>query len=147
MSDVSTEIDDRAIFSISSLARPVALRPAVSINALRSDRNADMAQFLQPRRTLTCLLASFSFAHAGEHVHPAGLGYCAPPYPPECIEDDSTYKDERHADDCKINIAHFLASAAAYRLCLQREIARAIFDANAAVDRFKCRTAPPSHCQ
>jgi hypothetical protein len=75
-----------------------------------------------------------------------GFRFCAAPVPPSCAERDQAYADPGQAKACEQDIARFVASAFAYRACLQREIQRAVLETNATIDRFKCGAAAKRRC-
>jgi hypothetical protein len=88
-----------------------------------------------------------------------GWSYCAPPYPPACVDAPAADAAKTRADaaktradaaktgadaaktaTCARDVKMFIDLVIAYRLCQTRELERAILEANRVVDAFKCRT-------
>ena len=83
-------------------------------------------------------------ASASDDVY--GLGYCAPPVTPICIDAEATYKSAVASGACEIEIQRFTKDLFAYRDCLARETERAVLQTNHAIDRFKCGVQAKRKC-
>jgi len=96
---------------------------------------------------LALLILSISPACASSTGSRVGFGFCAPPLPPACIDDDKAYDDGPGTRDCKERVSHYVADVFAYRTCLLRETQRAVLETNTAVDRFKCGLKSKRRCR
>ena len=63
---------------------------------------------------------------------------CVQPFPPACVEQPATYQKAEKVSDCQRELDRFSAATAAYRDCLERQIAGAIRRTNDVLDRFRC---------
>jgi hypothetical protein len=87
--------------------------------------------------SVICLLIGLTTASlAQEPMY--GLTYCAPPSVPKCIDMKKTFHDPSTVALCELEVARYVPTAVAYRDCLLLESQRAIFQANNAIERFKC---------
>jgi hypothetical protein len=75
-----------------------------------------------------------------------GFGFCAPPYPPRCVDVPQVYTDAARVSSCEVEITRYTASTLAYRACLLREAERAVLETNSIIDRFKCGIAIKALC-
>jgi hypothetical protein len=75
-----------------------------------------------------------------------GLGYCAPPVIPACVDAEATYRSTTASGDCEIEIQRFTRDLFAYRDCLAHETERAVLQTNHAIDRFKCGVQAKRKC-
>ncbi|HUO53936.1 MAG TPA: hypothetical protein VMU18_04295 [Rhodoblastus sp.] len=67
-----------------------------------------------------------------------GWDYCAPPYPPECLE---SARATRKIDAiCRTAVDTYVANVVRYRTCLAGELERAMREANDVIDSAKCLT-------
>jgi hypothetical protein len=73
---------------------------------------------------------------------PTGFNFCAAPTPPPCIDDART-KEKKNCDE---SVRAYIASVFDYRACLEKETARAVFESNDALDRWRCRQ-PGGQCR
>ncbi len=67
-------------------------------------------------------------------------GYCAPPYPPACI--DALAKAPKDRADCEKTVERYVASVFVYRGCLAAETERAVREANHVLQSMKCPKDP-----
>jgi hypothetical protein len=79
----------------------------------------------------------------------ASLGgfICARPFAPACVDQVATYKKADDAAECQRELDRYAAMTAAYRDCLERQIALTVRQANDVLDRFHCltqRDCPPA---
>ncbi|MFZ1964962.1 MAG: hypothetical protein WAU78_16125 [Roseiarcus sp.] len=65
---------------------------------------------------------------------------CVRPFPPACADQPATYKKAENVSACQREIDGLAAATAAYRDCLQRQIADAVRQANDVLDRFHCQS-------
>lgn len=72
-----------------------------------------------------------------------GFTHCPPPARPACVE---TARAEPEIAACEEDMRIYTATVFKYRECLEREMERAIRDANAAIDAWRCR-ADPTKCR
>ena len=96
------------------------------------------------RLALPILLTATAAAGASGPME--GFRFCAAPVAPECIAAERAYRDAAQTRACEQDVARFVASAFAYRACLQREVQRAVLETNETVDRFKCGVAAGRRC-
>ena len=75
------------------------------------------------------------------------FGFCAPPAPPPCAGVEDTYAKQTTLDACNVEFRRYINSVLAYRTCVNRELTRFIEAANAASDRFSCRSAGRAKCK
>jgi hypothetical protein len=71
---------------------------------------------------------------------------CARPFVPACADAPATYQNAEDVSACKRDLDRFALATAAYRDCLERQIAGAVRQANDALDHFRClsrRECPP----
>lgn len=71
---------------------------------------------------------------------------CDRPFPPACADAPVTYQTAEDLAACQRDLDRYAAWTAAYRDCLERQIASAVRQANDVLDRFHClsqRTCPP----
>jgi len=79
----------------------------------------------------------------------ASLGgfICARPFVPACADLSATYQNAQNVSACQRDLDRYAAASAAYRDCLERQIASAMRQANDVLDRFRClsrRNCPPA---
>jgi hypothetical protein len=108
--------------------------PARSLNGAKLGRSRRRTMPLQ-RGLLTLLMLSVS---AGPTGSTSGFGFCAPPSPPACIDDDSAYANEPRSKDCRESVSRYVDRFLAYRTCLLHETERTVLETNMAIHRFKC---------
>jgi hypothetical protein len=77
-------------------------------------------------------------ARAGDGGVTLGGFMCVRPFPPACVDQPATYKKAENVSACQREIDGLVVATAAYRDCLQRQIAGAVRQANDVVDRFHC---------
>lgn len=65
-----------------------------------------------------------------------GLGYCAPPYPPQCAR--SIVEGHPASAACERDVDSYVAAVFRYRACLANEMERAVREANTTVQAAKC---------
>ncbi|MDR3450065.1 MAG: hypothetical protein P4M15_10040, partial [Alphaproteobacteria bacterium] len=65
-----------------------------------------------------------------------GWNYCAPPYPPTCVEHLGPKKSSEEA--CAKLVQLYITSVFAYRECQSRELERAVLEANHVSSAMKC---------
>lgn len=75
------------------------------------------------------------------------FGYCAPPAPPPCASTEETFGKQTTLDACNVEFRRYINAVLAYRTCVNRELTRFIEAANAASDRFSCRSAGRAKCK
>jgi hypothetical protein len=68
----------------------------------------------------------------------AGFDLCWASPPPTCAGKDEVYRDEAQTKACQDEVSRFVNSTFAYRSCLERQIQRAVSQANITIDNFKC---------
>jgi hypothetical protein len=101
-----------------------------------------------PPRILVIALAfmlALDSAFAGGGAVLGGF-ICAPPFIPDCVDQPSTYQKAEDVAACQRDLDRYAVSTAAYRDCLERQIAVAVRQANDILDRFHClsrRDCPP----
>ena len=72
---------------------------------------------------------------------------CAPPFVPDCVDQPSTDQRAEDVAVCQRDLDRYAVMTAAYRDCLERQIAAAVRQANDILDRFHClsrRDCPPA---
>jgi hypothetical protein len=72
---------------------------------------------------------------------------CARPFPPACVDAPATYQNAANLAACQRDLDRYAAWTAAYRDCLERQIASGLRQANDVLDRFHClsqRNCPPA---
>ena len=72
---------------------------------------------------------------------------CGPPFVPDCADQPATYQKPEDMAACQRDLDRYAAMTAAYRDCLERQIAVAVRHANDVLDRFHClsrRDCPPA---
>jgi hypothetical protein len=67
---------------------------------------------------------------------------CAPPFVPNCADTPVTYQTAEGVAACQSELDRYAAMTAAYRDCLERQIALAVRHANDVLDRFHCLSRP-----
>ncbi len=85
-------------------------------------------------------------AFAGDGAGSLGGFICARPFVPACADQPATYQKAEDAAACQRDLDRYAAATAAYRDCLEREIAVTVRQANDILDRFHCltrRDCPP----
>jgi hypothetical protein len=97
--------------------------------------------------TLACIAASPTFAGAQQAPSAGSFGYCAPPAPPACANLEDTFAKQTTLDACNADFRRYINSVLVYRSCVNRELTRFIEEANAASDRFSCRSAGRAKCK
>lgn len=71
---------------------------------------------------------------------------CARPFAPACVNAPATYQNSEAVAACQHDLDRFALATAAYRDCLERQIAGAVRQANDVLDHFRClsrRECPP----
>ena len=101
-----------------------------------------------PSRALALSLV-FTLAPAAAFAGGALLGgfICAHPFIPDCPDTPATYQNAESVAACQRELDRYAAMTAAYRDCLERQIAVAVRHANDVLDRFHClsqRNCPPA---
>jgi len=81
---------------------------------------------------------SLEAAFADESGFSLGGFICARPFPPPCADQPATYQKAEDVSACQRELDRFVGETAAYRDCLERQIAGAIRQANDLLDRFRC---------
>lgn len=92
------------------------------------------------------LVPGLGAAFAGDGAASLGGFICARPFVPTCADQPATYQTAEAAAVCQGDLDRYAAATAAYRDCLEREIAVAVRQANDILDRFHCltrRDCPP----
>jgi hypothetical protein len=85
-------------------------------------------------------------AYASDGGATLGGFICARPFAPSCVDQVATYQKAESVSACQSDLDRFAAATAAYRDCLERQIAGAVRQANGVLDRFRClsrRDCPP----
>ena len=80
-------------------------------------------------------LLSCPAAPAAQDVR--GFSYCAPPARPGCIE---TSRPALAMAACDEDVQLFTRMVFGYRECLEREMERAVREANDAIEAWRCRS-------
>ena len=62
--------------------------------------------------------------------------YCAPPYPPACVE--APAKEAKARKSCEQAAEAYVADVVKYRDCLTKEMERAVLEANKVIQTLKC---------
>lgn len=65
-----------------------------------------------------------------------GWAYCAPPYPPACVQPNAKRPPTGKA--CEKAVDAYVAAVFRYRTCLSDEMQRSVREANKAVQTIKC---------
>lgn len=83
--------------------------------------------------------AGFAWA-SDDYVGVGTLGgfICVRPLPPACAARDETFKSGSAIRECQDEVERFAAATAAYRECMQGQLAHAIRAANEVIARFRC---------
>jgi hypothetical protein len=63
---------------------------------------------------------------------------CAVPFVPDCADHPATYQKPEDMAACRRDLDRYAAMTAAYRDCLERQIAGALRETNDVLDRFHC---------
>jgi hypothetical protein len=95
--------------------------------------------------SFACALA-FDSAFAGDDGVSLGGFICARPFAPACADQPATYQKAEDVSACQRELDRYAVATAAYRDCLERQIAGAVRQANDILDRFRClsqRDCPP----
>ncbi len=98
-----------------------------------SNMALSLAASLYPMRAGFVILATSLLSPTSESPPAAGFTLCIPPSRPACIKDIKGGK----AGSCDPKVKAFLAAVVIYRDCLEREVQRAVRDANDVVDQMK----------
>ncbi len=102
-----------------------------------------------PPRALVISLAfmpALGAAFAGDDDAVLGGFICARPFVPACADQPATYQKADELAACQRDLDRYAVATAAYRDCLERQIAFAVRQANDILDRFHClsrRDCPP----
>jgi hypothetical protein len=101
-----------------------------------------------PRALLIALALTLAgeAAFAGDGVASLGGFICARPLVPACADAPATYQNAADLAACQRDLDRYAAWTAAYRDCLERQIASGVRQANEVLDRFHClsqRNCPP----
>jgi hypothetical protein len=95
-----------------------------------------------------CLAIAVGAAPADEADLSLGGFICVRPFAPACVNAPATYGAQENVASCQVEVERFVNATAAYRNCLQGQIAGAVSRVNDIVDRFRCRArlgaCPPS---
>ena len=78
---------------------------------------------------------------------PTGFHYCAPAFPPPCIDAADTYDNGDRARACINAVSRYSVGVSAYRACLLQETYRTLLEANKILKRFDCKTSSKPNCQ
>ena len=65
---------------------------------------------------------------------------CVQPFSPACVDQPATYQKAEKVSACQRELDGYAVATAAYRDCLQRQIADAVRQANDVLDRFHCQS-------
>jgi hypothetical protein len=65
---------------------------------------------------------------------------CGIPFVPDCADQPSTYQKPEDLAACQRDLDRYAAMTAAYRDCLERQIAIAVRHANDVLDHFHCQS-------
>jgi hypothetical protein len=92
------------------------------------------------RASFLCLAVASALdaACAGDGGVSLGGFMCVRPFSPACADQPATYQRPEKVSACQREIDGFVVATAAYRDCLQRQIADAVRQANDVLDRFHC---------
>jgi hypothetical protein len=102
-----------------------------------------------PPRALALFLAfalALDAAFADDGAASLGGFICARPFAPACADQPATYQKPEDVSACQRELDRYALATAAYRDCLERQIATAVRQANDVLDRFRClsrRDCPP----
>lgn len=106
---------------------------------------------MSPLSRASILSLAFAFALDAAHAGDVGVmlrGFiCAPPFAPGCVDDPTIFQKAERVSACQSDLDRFAAATAAYRDCLERQIAGAVRQANDVLDHFRClsrRDCPPA---
>ncbi|MEF3366244.1 hypothetical protein V3H18_06790 [Methylocystis sp. 9N] len=88
-------------------------------------------------RLVAALLAFGSAAPPAEAESFSGFTYCSPPPRPACIE---RARAEAEMAACDDQMRIYTTMVFKYRECLEREMERAVSDANEAIGAWRCRS-------
>jgi hypothetical protein len=94
-----------------------------------------------PLRALVACLAlmlTLVAAIAGDGPPTLGGFICAKPFVPTCEDERDTYRTAEDMAACQRDLNRYAIATAAYRDCLERQIAGAFREANDVLDRFRC---------
>lgn len=87
------------------------------------------------RFALASLLSIGALASASADPY-SQFSFCAPPAKPECVD-----RPPAGADRCVDDIAVYVAGVFKYRECLEREMERAVREANDVIESSHCRAS------
>ena len=95
-----------------------------------------------PSRVLVIALAIMLAPDAAVAGGGALLGgfICGLPFVPDCADQPATYQKLGDLAACQRDLDRYAAMTAAYRDCLERQIAVAVRHANDVLDRFHCQS-------
>jgi len=65
-----------------------------------------------------------------------GFNFCAPPFPPSCVEKAVSRKA---IAACDKEVQNYIASVFHYRECLEAQTERAVFQSNQLLNAWKCK--------
>jgi hypothetical protein len=102
-----------------------------------------------PPRPLAIVLAVMLALESALADDAASLGgfICARPFVPACADQPATYQKAEDVAACQRELDRYAVATAAYRDCLERQIAVTVRQANDMLDRFHClsrRDCPPA---
>jgi hypothetical protein len=97
--------------------------------------------------TFAGLIGCATIAGAQRAPYAGSFGFCAPPAPPPCSNSEDTFAKQTALDACTVEFRRYINSVLIYRTCVNRELTRFIEEANAASDRFGCRSAGRAKCR
>jgi hypothetical protein len=86
-----------------------------------------------------CLAIAIGAARADEADLSLGGFICVRPFAPTCVDSPATYEAQTNVASCQVEVERFVTATAAYRDCLQGQIAGAVSRVNDIVDRFRCQ--------
>jgi hypothetical protein len=100
---------------------------------------------------LACLGSAISAASQssdGDETYPPsrGFNHCTTPLRPVCVSRLSVYLDPEAKSACQRQTNRYVDQVFAYRACLEREIRRAVREANETSDEIRCRSQGGRQC-
>ena len=98
--------------------------------------------FKRRTNTLVLIVAAFT-AMTGAT---AAQTFCTKPIKPFCIEQNTTYTDERSRTDCRAEVDEFVAKTTAYGDCLRQQVKEAASEAETLRARFECKVRGDRNC-
>jgi hypothetical protein len=105
---------------------------------LRSLAKTTMSALSRAFFLCLAVASALDAACAGDGGVSLGGFMCARPFSPACADQPATYQRPEKVSACQREIDGFVVATAAYRDCLQRQIADAVRQANDVLDRFHC---------